>query len=75
MEEWEFLFDLLYRYLGRCHETWEALQKLRERASYPECCRRFVDMVSPAIHRYAILFRMLALKQLEKDGRSFIVKR
>ena len=75
MEEWQFLFDLLYRYLGRCHETWEVLQKLRERASYPECCRRFVDTVLPAIHRYAILFRMLALKQLEKDGRSFIVKR
>ena len=75
MEEWAFLFDLLYRYLERCHEAWEALQKLRGRASYPECCHRFVDMVSPAIHSYAIQFHMLALKQLERDGRSFIVKR
>ena len=47
MEEWAFLFDLLYRYLERCHETWETLQKLRGRASYPECSHKFVDMVTP----------------------------
>ena len=70
-----FLFDLLCRYLGRCHETWEVLQRLRGRESYPECCHQFIATISPAIHRYAIHFRMLALKQLERDGRSFIIKR
>ena len=75
MEEWALLFDLLYRYLERCHETWEALQKLRGRASYPECSHRFVDMVTPAIHRYAVQLRKLVLKQLERDGQSFIMKR
>ena len=75
MEEWAFLFDLLHRHLERCRETWETLQRLLGRASYPECCRKFVDMVSPTIHRYAIQFRMLALKQLERDGQSFIIKR
>ena len=75
MEEWAFLFDLLYRYLERCHETWEALQKLRGRANYPECSHRFVDTVTPAIHRYAVQLRKLALKQLERDGQSFIIKR
>ena len=29
----------------------------------------------PVIHRYAVQFRKLALKQLEKDGQSFIIKR
>ena len=75
MEEWTFLFDLLYRYLERCHETWEAFQKLRGRASYPECSHKFVDTVMPAIHRYAVQFHKLALKQLERDGQSFIIKR
>ena len=75
MEEWAFLFDLLYRYLEKCHETWEALQKLRGRANYPECSHRFVDTVTPAIHRYAVQLRKLALKQLERDGQSFIIRR
>ena len=75
MEEWTFLFDLLYRYLERCHEAWEALQKLCRRASYPECSHKFVDMVTPAIHRYAVQLHKLALKQLERDGQSFIIKR
>ena len=75
MEEWAFLFDLLYRYLERCHETWEALQKLRGRASYPECSHKFVDTVMPAIHRYAVQLHKLALKQLERDGQSFIIRR
>ena len=75
MEEWAFLFDLLYRYLERCHETWEMLQKLQGRASYPECSHKFVDTVMPAIHRYAVQLRKLALKQLERDGQSFIIKR
>ena len=75
MEEWAFLFELLYRYFKKCHETWEALQKLRGRANYPECNHRFVDTVMPAIHRYAVQLRKLALKQLERDGQSFIIKR
>ena len=75
MEEWAFLFDLLYRYLERCHETWEALQKLRGRASYLECSHKFVDTVTPAIHRYAVQLCKLALKQLERDGQSFIIKK
>ena len=75
MEEWAFLVDLLYRYLERCQEAWEALQKLRGRANYPECSHKFVDTVTPAIHRYAVQLRKLALKQLERDGQSFIIKR
>ena len=75
MEEWAFLFDLLYRYLERCHEAWEALQKLQGRASYPGCSHKFVDMVTPTIHRYAVQLRKLALKQLERDGQSFIIRR
>ena len=75
MEEWIFLFDLLYSYLGRCHEKWEELQRLRGRECYPKCYRKFVDTVSPAIHRYAILFCMLVLKQWERNGQSFIIKR
>ena len=75
MEEWAFLFDLLYRYLEKCHETWEVLQKLQGRANYPECSHRFVDTVTPAIHRYAVQLRKLALKQLERDGQSFIIRR
>ena len=75
MEEWAFLFDLLYRYLEKCHETWEALQKLRGRANYPECSHRFIDTVMPAINRYAVQLRKLALKQLERDGQSFIIRR
>ena len=75
MEEWAFLFDLLYRYLKQCHETWEALQKLRGRANYPECRQKFVDTVTPAIHRYVVQLCKLALKQLERDGQTFIMKR
>ena len=75
MEEWAFLFDLLYSYLETCHKTWEALQKLRGRANYPECRQKFVDTVTPAIHRYAIQLHKLALKQLERDGQTFIMKR
>ena len=75
MEEWAFLFDLLYSYLETCHKTWEALQKLRGRANYPECRQKFVDTVTPAIHRYAVQLRKLALKQLERDGQTFIMKR
>ena len=51
------------------------MQKLRGRASYQECSHKFVDTVMPAIHRYAIQLRKLALKQLERDGQSFIIKR
>ena len=51
------------------------MQKLRGRASYPECSHRFVDTIMPAIHRYAVQLRKLALKQLERDGQSFIIKR
>ena len=29
----------------------------------------------PAIHRYAVQLRKLALKQLERDGQSFIIRR
>ena len=75
MEEWVFLFDLLYSYLEQCHKTWEVLQKLRGRANYPECSHKFVDTVTPGIHRYAVQLRKLALKQLEKDGQSFIIRR
>ena len=75
MEEWVFLFDLLYRYLEQCHKTWEALQKLQGRANYPECSHKFVDTVTTAIHRYAVQLRKLALKQLERDGQSFIIRR
>ena len=75
MEEWAFWFDLLYSYLETCHETWEALQKLRGRTSYPECRQKFVDTVTPAIHRYAVQLRKLALKQLERDGQTSIMKR
>ena len=69
------MFELLYRYLEQCHETWVALQKLQGRANYPECCHKFVDMVTPAVHRYAVQLRTLALKQLERDGQSFIIRR
>ena len=75
MEEWVFLFDLLYSYLEQCHKTWEALQKLRGRANYPECRQKFVDTVTPTIHRYAVQLHKLALKQLERDGQTFIMKR
>ena len=75
MEEWVFLFDLLYRYLEQCHKTWEALQKLRGRVNYPECSHKFIDTVTQTIHRYAVQLRKLALKQLERDGQSFIIRR
>ena len=75
MEEWVFLFDLLYSYLETCHKTWEVLQKLQGRANYPECSHKFIDTVTPAIHRYAVQLRKLALKQLERDGQSFIIRR
>ena len=54
---------------GRC------CKNFRGRASYPECSHRFVDMVMPAIHRYAVQLHKLVLKQLERDGQSFIMKR
>ena len=75
MEEWAFLFDLLYRYLETCHETWVVLQKLRGRTNYPECRQKFADTVTPAIHRYAVQLRKLALKHLGRDGQTFIIKR
>ena len=75
MEEWVLLFDLLYSYLKQCHETWEVLQKLRERPNYSECRHQFVGVVAPALHRYAVHFRRLALKQQERDGQSFILRR
>ena len=75
MEEWVLLFDLLYSYLKQCHETWEVLQKLRGRPNYSECRHQFVDIVAPALHRYAVHFRRLALKQQERDGQSFILRR
>ena len=75
MEEWVFLFNLLYSYLDQCHKTWQVLQKLQGRANYPECSHKFVDTVVPAIHRYAVQLRMLALKQLERDGQNFIIRR
>ena len=75
MEEWVFWFDLLYSYLEQCHKTWEALQKLQGRANYPECSHKFVDTVAPVIHRYAVQLRKLALKQQERDGQSFIIRR
>ena len=75
MEEWAFLFDLLVKYLETCHETWVALQKLRGRSNYPECRQKFIDIVIPMIHRYAVYFRKLALKHLGRDGQSFIMKR
>ena len=75
MEEWVLLFDLLYSYLKQCHETWEVLQKLKGRPNYSESSQRFVDVVMPALHRYAVNFRRLALKQQERDGQSFILRR
>ena len=75
MEEWVLLFDLLYSYLKQCHKTWEVLQKLRERPNYSECRHQFVDIVVPALHRYAIHFRRLALKQQERDDQNFILRK
>ena len=75
MEEWAFLFDLLYSYLETCHETWVVLQKLRGRPNYPECRQKFVNTVTPVIHRYAVQLRKLALKNLGRDGQTFIMKR
>ena len=75
MEEWVLLFDLLYSYLKQCHETWEVLQKLKGRPNYPECRHQFVDVIAPALHGYAVHFHRLALKQQERDGQSFILRR
>ena len=75
MEEWVFLFDLLNSYLEICHQTWVVLQKLKGRPNYPECRQRFVNTVAPVIHRYAVQFRKLALKHLDRDGETFIMKR
>ena len=74
MEEWVFLFDLLYSYLKQCHETWKALQKLKGRPNYLESARQFVDLVAPALHRYAVHFRRLSLKQQERDGQNFMLR-
>ena len=75
MEEWTFLFDLLYSYLKQCHETWKVLQKLKGRPNYLESARQFVDLVAPALHRYAVHFRRLSLKQQERDGQNFMLRR
>ena len=69
MEEWVLLFDLLYSYLKQCHETWKVLQKLKGRPNYS------VDLVTPALHRYAVHFHRLSLKQQERDGQSFMLRR
>ena len=34
-----------------------------------------MDIVAPALHRYAVHFRRLALKQQERDGQNFILRR
>ena len=70
MEEWVLLFDLLYSYLKQCHETWKVLQKLKGRPNYLESAQQFVDLVAPAFH-----FRRLSLKQQERDGQSFMLRR
>ena len=75
MEEWAFLFDLLFSYLKQCHETWNVLQKLKGRPNYLESARQFVDLVAPALHRYAVHFRRLSLKQQERDGQNFMLRR
>ena len=75
MEEWVFLFDLLYSYLKQCHETWKVLQKLKGRPNYLESACQFVDLVAPALHRYAVHFRRLSLKQQERDGQNFMLRR
>ena len=75
MEEWVLLFDLLYGYLKQCHQTWEVLQKLKGRPNYSESTHQFVDVVAPALHRYAVHFRRLSLKQQERDGQNFILRR
>ena len=75
MEEWVFLFDLLFRYLEQCQKTWEALQKLQGRINCPECRQKFVETVTPGIHRYVVHLHKLALKQLERDGETFVMKR
>ena len=75
MEEWAFLFDLLFKYLDTCHETWVVLQKLRGRPNYSECRQKFIDTVIPTIHRYAVQLRKLVLKHLGRDGQTFIMKR
>ena len=74
MEEWVLLFDLLYSYLKQCHETWKVLQKLKGRPNYSESTHQFVDVVAPALHRYAVHFRRLSLKQQERDGQSFMLR-
>ena len=58
-----------------CHETCVVLQKFRGRPNYPECRQKFIDTVIPAIHRYAVQLRRLALKHLGKDDQTFIMKR
>ena len=75
MEEWVLLFDLLYSYLKQCHETWKVLQKLKGRPNYLESAQQFVDVVAPALHHYAVHFRRLSLKQQERDGQSFMLRR
>ena len=58
-----------------CHETWVVLQKLRGRPNYSECRQKFIDIVIPTIHRYAVQLRKLVLKHLGKGGQTFIMKR
>ena len=75
MEEWVLLFDLLNSYLKQCHETWKVLQKLKGRPNYLESAQQFADVVAPALHHYAVHFRRLSLKQQERDGQSFMLRR
>ena len=75
MEEWAFLFDLVFSYLETCHKTWVVLQKLKRRPNYPESRQKFLDIVIPGIHKYAVLLCKLAFKHLDRDGATFLMKR
>ena len=52
-----------------------SITKASRKGKYPESRQKFVDTVTPAIHRYAVQLRKLALKHLERDGQTFIMKR
>ena len=70
-----FLYNLLYSYLETCQLAWIALQRLGERENYRESYNDFVHTIVPAINWYVVQFRTLALKQAEKDGSTFVIKR
>ena len=53
----------------------KVLQKLKGRPNYLESAHQFVDLVAPALHHYAVHFRRLSLKQQERDGQSFMLRR